>query len=286
MEYKNLFKPSFLKELCAQYNFSPSKKYGQNYLISDRPIREMIASANLTSTDTVVEIGPGFGVLTLAVAPQVKKIIAYEIEQNLREYWNDRIVEQSNIEIIWGNALYQLKPPAHYKILANLPYQITAFAFRTFFELDPLPETIIVMVQKEVAERICAPLGKKTATTSISDTSILSVLVHYFGTPRLVTKVSKGSFWPSPKVDSAIVAITNIRPRSDAKAFMSLVHAGFAHKRKIMLGNLAQTFSISPDILKIAFANADLNEKIRAEALTIPEWETLFAALKDKLSTV
>ncbi|OGH64653.1 MAG: ribosomal RNA small subunit methyltransferase A [Candidatus Magasanikbacteria bacterium RIFCSPHIGHO2_01_FULL_41_23] len=285
MNYPDLLKPPVLKELCVEYNFSPSKKYGQNYLISDRPIREMITAADLKITDTIVEIGPGFGVLTLAVAPLVQKIIAYEIEKNLQPYWEDIIRKNPNIEIIWGNALYELRTPPKYKIVANLPYQITAFAFRTFFALDPLPDVIVVMVQKEVADRMCAPPGKKTATTKVSDVSALSVLVHYFGTPKLITKVSRGSFWPSPNVDSAVVAITNIRSRPDAKTFMSLVHAGFSHKRKIMLGNIAQAFDIPIETLKVIFQKIDLNEKIRAEALTLEQWEALFAMLKGKLST-
>lgn len=286
MEYHDLFKPTVLKELCQQYGFSPSKQYGQNYVISDRPIREMINAAHLDSEDVIVEVGPGFGILTLAIAPRVKKVFAFEIEQTLRPYWEEQRLIYPNIEIVWGNALYQLKGLKKYKILANLPYQITAFALRTFFELDPLPETIVVMVQKEVADRMCTMPGKKTATTTISDTSILSVLVHYFGTPRLVTKVSRGSFWPSPNVDSAVVAITNIQSRPEAKQFMSLVKAAFTHKRKMMLGNFAQSFGLPPEILKTAFATAGINEKIRAEALTMEQWAALFVVFKEKLSTV
>ena len=103
----NLFKPSYLKELCEKYSFSPSKKYGQNFLISASPIEKMIEAGELEKGDNVVEFGPGFGVLTLAVAERVKKVFAFEIEKKLNNYWNEKQKKYSNIEVIWGNALHK-----------------------------------------------------------------------------------------------------------------------------------------------------------------------------------
>ncbi len=283
MAYSDLFKPAHLKELCVQAGFEPTKQYGQNYLISERPIREMLRAAEISPTDTVVEIGPGFGVLTLALAENAHTVISFEIEQQLKDYWLGQALDYKNVSLVWGNALKELpqhvKTLSHYKIVANLPYQITARAFRTFFELDPLPEKIVVMVQQEVADRITAPLGEKTKYTSVSDASSLTVLAHYFGDPRFVTVVSRGSFWPSPKVDSAVIAITNIKQRPQAAQFMSMVHAAFAHKRKKMLSNIAVQLKINPEILKQAFVAAAISENARAESLTLVQWEALYHEL-------
>lgn len=283
MAYSDLFKPSHLKQLCLEAGFEPTKQYGQNYLISERPIREMLTAAKISPTDTVVEIGPGFGVLTMALAENAKTVISFEIEQQLREYWQAESLEYKNVAIVWGNALKELSatvaPLKKYKIVANLPYQITARAIRTFFELDPLPECIVVMVQQEVADRITAHLGEKTKFANVSDASSLTVLAHYFGDPDFVTAVPRGSFWPSPKVDSAVVRIANIKSRPQADQFMSMVHAAFAHKRKKMLNNIAVQFKITTAELKEAFASAKISENARAESLTMMQWEALYQAI-------
>lgn len=287
MSYSDLFKPSHLKQLCLDAGFEPTKQYGQNYLISDRPIREMLEAADISPTDTVVEIGPGFGVLTMALAENAKAVISFEIEQQLRDYWQGQSSEYQNVEIVWGNALKELpakvKTLKKYKIVANLPYQITARAIRTFFELDPLPEKIVVMVQREVADRLCAPLGEKTKFTSVSDASSLTVLTHYFGEPQFVTPVPRGSFWPSPKVDSAVVAISTIKARPQADAFMRMVHSAFSHKRKKMVNTIAAQLNIPNEIVVKAMETAQINTNARAESLTLPQWEHLFAILQPQL---
>lgn len=288
MAYLDLFRPPYLKELCAAAGFAPTKQFGQNYLISDRPIREMLAAAEVGVTDTVVEIGPGFGVLTLALAQTAQQVVAFEIEQQLRPYWDEQQTEYTNVRLVWGNALQQLPgavknlPP--YKIVANLPYQITARAIRTFFELDPLPASVTIMVQREVADRLTAPPGEKSRFATVSDGSILTVLVHYFGTPEFVTPVTRGSFWPSPNVDSAVVSIKNIRPRPEADSFMQLVHAAFAHKRKKMLNNIATQLKTPTTTLQEACKQAEISPDARAESLTMSEWERFHQTLQ-KLST-
>ncbi len=265
----DLLKPTYLKELCQKYHLRPSKSYGQNYLISSSPILKMIEAGSLTKKDTIIEIGPGFGVLTLAIAPKVKKVIAFEIEQKLREYWQQKQGEFQNIEIVWGDVLKQIektKLPAKYKVLANLPYQITSYILRKIFELKNPPEQIIVMVQKEVADRICAKPGEM---------SILAVSVQYFGNPKIITKVPRGSFWPSPKVTSAVVSISNIQNRSQAEVFFRFVRAGFSHKRKQLWKNLSSALSIEPTLVKKSLERLFANHKIRAEELGVGDWEKL-----------
>lgn len=291
--------PEQLKQLCKQYGLTPSKQYGQHFLISDAPINKMIAAAELTNDDTVIEIGPGFGVLTFAIAPLVKKVIAFEIEKKLEDYWTEKLKDQKigrsedqKIEIVWGDALShityhisRIKGP--YKVLANLPYQITSHALRTMLELPHKPERIIVMVQKEVAEKICAKPARlaEDGKSRQGNMSLLSVSVQYYGTPKIIAKVPKGCFWPVPKVDSAVIEIKDIRKDikdiedGEDMNFFRLVKAGFAHKRKQLWRNLADGFKLSPDTVKSALVEVVGNEKARAEEVGVEEWQELVERL-------
>jgi 16S rRNA (adenine1518-N6/adenine1519-N6)-dimethyltransferase len=285
---EELFRPTYLKELCLRYGLAPSKAYGQNYLVSESPIKKIIEAGGLDQHDTIVEIGPGFGVLTLAMAPLVKKIVSFEIEKTLEKYWEDQTKEFKNIEIVWGNVLTQAnlqkdKIKAPYKLLANIPYQITSQILRLFLEeIDEKPERIILMVQKEVAERICAKPG---------DMSMLAISVQYYGAPKIVAKVTKGNFWPSPKVDSAILMIQphlqkgvphSVIPSGveeshviSDKQFFDLVRVGFSHPRKQLWSNLSGVYK---DIdFKNILAEITGNEKIRAEDLSVAQWKSLAA---------
>ena len=198
-----LLQPAYIKELCRRYGFSPQKSLGQNYLVSALPVNAMIAAGELTPDDTVIEIGPGFGVLTLALSPLVRRVVAFEIEQTLRPYWEERCREYPNITVIWGEAIYELakyqselRGLRSYKVLANLPYQITSYALRTVLELEPPPERAVVMVQREVADRLSAGPG---------DMSLLSASVQYYGQPRITARVPRGSFWPSAVLKNGVL---------------------------------------------------------------------------------
>lgn len=265
--------PGNIKQLCEKYFLQPSKHYGQHYLISDAPLQKLLEAGALTKEDTVVEIGPGFGVLTLAVAPLVKKVLAFEIEQKLRPYWEEKQKEFPNVEIVWGNALNHLsiaiRHLSSYKILANLPYQITSDALRVMLHAAPPPEKIVLMVQKEVAERICAAPPKM---------SLLSAAVQYYGAPKIVTVVPAGSFWPRPKVDSAIMAMTiqkESRTVDQESRFFEIVRAGFSHKRKQVWRNLAAGLHLDPTFVKQAIRDVAYNEKVRAEEISIDDWRSL-----------
>lgn len=277
-----------LKSLCVKYHLNPSKQYGQNYLISDAPIKKMIVAAELSPDDTVMEIGPGFGILTFGLAPLVKKVIAFEIEKKLLSFWEAKQKEFPNIEIVWGNAIdrignYELGI-MKYKVIANLPYQITSRLLRTLLEMENKPERIIIMAQKEVAERICAKPG---------DMSMLAVAVQYYGEPKIIAKVSRGNFWPSPRVDSAVLRIQtykhsniqtlkhkNIKTFAD-KLFFHIVRAGFANKRKQLWHNLASRLSLEKETVKNVLKEAVGNEKIRAEDLGVDDWLKIVDKLPD-----
>lgn len=261
--------PTKLKELCQEFGLSPSKKYGQIYLINDAPIEKMINASDIKKSDTIVEIGPGFGVLTFVLARRAKKVVAYEIERKIENYWAEKAKEYKNIEIVWGNFLKEFENiKSSYKVVANLPYQITSHALRVLLEAKNKPEQIVVMVQKEVAERICAKPGKM---------SILAVSIQYYGEPKIVTKVPRGNFWPSPKVDSAVLSIKNIK-RGGAKKdenFFEIVRAGFANKRKQLWKNLSVGLKVKPEKVKKAVLGVTGNEKVRAEELSVEDWVRL-----------
>ncbi|HRH23150.1 MAG TPA: 16S rRNA (adenine(1518)-N(6)/adenine(1519)-N(6))-dimethyltransferase RsmA [Candidatus Magasanikbacteria bacterium] len=265
----SLLTPTEIKRLCAEYSLTPSKKYGQNYLISELPVQKMIEAAQIKPGDAVYEIGPGFGILTFELLKAGAIVRAFEIEQKLKSYWEAHMVEYPGLEIVWGNVLRQwneyiqneLRP---YKVIANLPYQITSEVLETILESTNQPTQVICMVQKEVAERIVARPG---------DMSILAVSIQYFGVPKIVAKVSRGSFWPSPKVDSAVLSITNIQSRGESVDFFRLVKAGFHHRRKKLLNNIVEAYNISKIEVEDIFEKLNLNKNIRAEELSIEEWE-------------
>lgn len=270
--------PTNLKELCATYGLSPSKAYGQNYLISDAPIQKMIEAAGIDTEDTVIEIGPGFGILTFALAQKAKKVIAFEIEKKLKSYWDEKILEFPNVEIIWGNVLKEFtvhhpRFAGHYTLVANLPYHITSNVFRIILEAEHKPKKIVVMVQKEVADRIVAKPG---------DMSVLAVSVQYYGAPRIVTKVAKGSFWPSPKVDSAVIEVDVKQTKTDNvtdENFFRIVKIGFSNKRKQLWRNLVDGMGLDKILVRNILKEVTGNEIIRAQELSVDDWKQVAGRL-------
>lgn len=281
--YSNLFKPTYLQALCKECSLNPSKKYGQNYLITDAPVKKMIEAAEINRKDIVIEIGPGFGILTFPLVTKSQRVIAFEIEKKLENYWQEEIKNNklSDLEIIYGNVLNKIQDIVNkiqeYKVVANLPYQITSNILRVLLELENKPESITVMVQKEVADRICAKPGGM---------SVLAVSVQYFGDPKIITKVPRGCFWPSPKVDSAVLHIKTRKPenqktkRHGDDLFFKVVKAGFVNKRKQLWRNLSEGLKIDKDIVKNLLKEITNNELIRAESLSVSQWERLTDSLR------
>ncbi len=271
----SMLTPSQIKQLCEEYNLIPSKKYGQNYLISERPVQKMVEAAGIKPDSVVYEIGPGFGILTFGLLATGASVRAFEIEQKLRPYWEKYGAECPNLELVWGNALkewneYSEKEKKPYIVAANLPYQITSEMLQTILESSNPPQTLVCMVQKEVAERIVARPGNM---------SILAVSVQYFGKPRLVAQVSRGLFWPSPRVDSAIIAVENIQPQGKSKSFFDLVKAGFHHKRKLLSNNISEALHLEKQEVLSLFSRVGLDEKVRAEELSVDQWVRLHELL-------
>jgi len=281
----DLYNPKKLIELCQKYRIIPSKKYGQNFLISKKVVDEIIEKSDLKKTDTVVEVGPGFGVLTFAMAEKVKKVIAFEIEKKLEGYWEENKLE--NVEIIWGNVLNKMEELIlstgrqelkNYRVVANLPYQITSNLIRKFLEAKNPPSEMVLMVQKEVGERICA----KPACPSVAgkrrrgQMSLLAVSVQYYSEPKILFNVSRNKFFPSPKVDSVVIKlkIDKTEKNINDKDFFQVVKIGFASKRKMLIKNL-KVLEKDKAKLENIFEKVGLDKKVRAQELSVEQWVEL-----------
>lgn len=291
--------PAEIKNLMEKYGIAPKKLFGQNFLISEGILNKIIKEANLSKEDTVLEVGPGLGALTFKMAPHVKKIIAVEKDRELIKILKERLVEEKvgNIEIVEQDILkfnptgYELTANS-YKLVANIPYYLTSALIRKFLESENQPQKIILMIQKEVAQRICLPrrsLGGGWRSQQIK-MNILALSVQFYAEAKILFYVSKENFWPSPKVDSAIIEITPGELSASAKAtadekklFFKIVKAGFANKRKQLAGNLARNLSLrgtkqsklSKEKAEEILKSLGLNPKIRAEELTLEDWVKL-----------
>ena len=236
----------------------------------------MIEAGEVTDTDTVLEVGPGKGALTEKLVAITKKVIAVEKDDRLIGFLQEKFaleIKNGKLEIVHGDILDFNGREGSYKIIANIPYYITGVFLRKFLETSCQPERIVVMVQKEIAQRVVAnkQAGQKE--------SLLSMSVKAFGTPKMVMKVDKENFSPAPNVDSAILLISNISKKFftdnniPEQKFFEILHAGFAHKRKMLLGNLKEALGM--ENLGQIFHQIGLSEKIRAEDLSLDQWSQL-----------
>jgi 16S rRNA (adenine1518-N6/adenine1519-N6)-dimethyltransferase len=263
-----------VKILLKKYGIRPLKSLGQNFLVNERVFDRIIRTAELSNNDIVLEIGPGIGNLTLRLGEKAQKIIAIEKDKKMCEILK-RVLENQNvknIKIIEQDALkldfsqYTQKP---YKLIANLPYYITSPVIRKFLELKKPPESMILMVQKEVAQRICANPPKL---------SLLAISVQFYAKPKIISYVSKKSFWPRPKVDSAIIKIVPFKVRWSkeyTEKFFKIVKVGFSHPRKQLINNLSKGLNFKkPKIEKWLLKNK-IQPSQRAETLSVKYWQKL-----------
>lgn len=251
------------------------KSMGQNFLKSVEALNKMCEVGEVNSKDIILEIGPGKGALTQKLLEKVNKVIAvekdYELVEILKEKFADEIKSEKLI-LINGDILnfdtetYNLKTK-NYKIIANIPYNITGAILKKFLSCNDQPERMILLVQKEVAERIVARDKKE---------SILSLSVRAYGTPKYIMKVNKRFFSPVPKVDSAIIAITdisknNFKTEIEEKNFFNIIKTGFAHKRKVLRKNLENEQKTLNRIDNI-FKKLKINPRVRAEDVKLEIW--------------
>lgn len=239
-----------MKELLEKYGIKPSKKLGQNFLINKGIVEKMVQFVD--ADDTIVEVGPGLGVITSALVKKADKVIV--IEKDLKMI---KVLEDLDIEIIQGDALKVDLVWKEYKVVANIPYYLTSPLIRRFLEAVYPPSEMVLLIQKEVARRICSRPPRM---------SILSVAVQLYGTPKILASVSRNSFYPAPKVDSAIIRIFDIvKPDIDIEKFFEIVRKGFSSPRKQLGSNLPKELLLKKGIDPIR----------RAETLSVEEWKKL-----------
>ena len=249
------------------------KSLGQHFLNSPHVLSQIIDAGELKSGENVLEIGPGTGVLTKALLDAGANVIAIEKDSRAIDLLNEKFnkeISDNRLKIINGDILEENSsfiPQKTYKIIANIPYYITGAILEKFLENENKPQKMVLLVQKEVADRILAKDGKE---------SVLSNSVKAFGTPKIIAKVPKGAFLPPPTVDSAILAIENVNNKLFSENnvaisnFFKIVKAGFAHKRKFAIRNLESVSKIEK--LKQIWAKNGLDEKVRAEDLKLSAW--------------
>jgi len=251
----------------------PSKRFGQNFLISTNALKKIILSANISEKDTIIEIGPGIGTLTKELIKTAKKVISLELDKKILSIIKPEFESVKNLEIIETDALkFTPAENSNYKIVANIPYYISSPILNHFLGQKNKPLSMTLLTQKEVAQKIC---DKKNE-------SILSLEVKIFGRPKIVDTVKNTAFFPAPKVDSAILHIETFKPGEKdfienqiAKKIMNLAKIGFSQKRKILLNTISKCLRINREDLKTIFIKLKIPEKSRPQNLEISDWNNL-----------
>lgn len=253
------------------------KSLGQNFLKSEAILDKIIEAAELTKQDTVLEIGPGLGALTEKLLNSSKKVIAIEKDDSLFEVLGTKFSGSSHF-FLQNKDILEYRPEEigeNYKLVANIPYNITGAIIEKFLSAAFQPSMMVLMVQKEVAERIVA---KNKKTGGPGKESILSIAVKAYGNPTYICTVKAGNFVPAPSIDSAVIKISDISRshftnKHHEEVFFQVVKAGFAHKRKTLSGNLKNI--LEPEVVEEALTQTYISPNTRAEDLGISEWLTL-----------
>ena len=271
----DLFNNKTIKELLSKYEAHPSKTMGQNFLIDELTLDKIIETANLTEKDTILEVGPGIGTLTSELSKKVKMVYAVEKDRAMVEILKETLKDCKNVKIIQDDILkfdgekYGLESKK-YKIVANIPYYLTSPLIRKFLETKNGPTDMTLMIQKEVALRICSNPPRMT---------LLSVSVQIYAEPQIASFVSKECFLPKPKVDSAILKIisqnfTEKYGQVDIDLFFKIVKAGFSQKRKQLKNNLVSLIN-DKNKIDLWLLKNKIDPKQRAETLSINDWVNL-----------
>jgi len=279
-----------IKYLLNQYGIRPSKGKGQNFLINESVLAKIIKAAELKKEDCVLEIGPGFGILTEELIKQTKKVLCIELDKRLIFFLKKKFKGINNLEILDSDIL-RIKneqisklldcQSAGYKVVANLPYAITKPVLKKFLTFEPKPKEMVVLVQKEVAQKIVARPGQM---------SLLSLSVQVYGQPEIIDYIPSENFYPQPAVESAILKIKlwpqffapelkNVLKNDikfEEKKFWQMVKFGFSSPRKQLQNNLAAGFKLDKNKIIKTLEVVGLDEKIRAQELSLSDWAFLY----------
>lgn len=281
---QNLSDISVIKKILSEHGFTFSKSLGQNFLINPTVCPRMAEACGADSDTGVLEIGAGIGVLTAELAKRAKKVVSLELDTRLIPVLAETLGEFSNVEILNADVLKidlnklidDCFQGMHVAVCANLPYYITSPVIMALLESRIPVDAVTVMVQKEAAARLCAPVGSR-------DAGAVTVAVNYYAQAEKLFDVSAGSFMPAPKVDSSVIRL-NIRKEppvevSDEKFFFRVIKAAFGQRRKTASNSLSAGLGIPKDKVSSAIAAAGFDPSVRAESLTMQELARLSECL-------
>ena len=251
-----------LRNVLYAHGMRPNKSFGQNFLIDRSVLAKIVEAAEISATDEILEVGAGTGVLTRELAKNARRVVAVELERDMLALLARNLLFVDPVEV-FGEVPY--------KLVANLPYYITAPTFRHFLESANPPRLLVVMVQEEVAERIVAEPG---------DLSLLAVSIQFYGRPHIIARVPAGAFYPAPKVNSAIlrVEIKSEAPLTpnERDSFFRVVQAGFSERRKQLHNSLTHGLHRKNEDIRAWLTAANIDTSRRAETLSIEEWLRLW----------
>jgi 16S rRNA (adenine1518-N6/adenine1519-N6)-dimethyltransferase len=269
-----------VKRLLRQSGLRARKKLGQHFLADASVLQTIVEAAELSPEDTVIEVGPGLGILTAELVKRAGNVVAVELDTKLASLLKHRLASPPNLRVINTDILKVspselLEGTSYYKVVANLPYYITSPVLRYFVEASPKPSLMVVMVQKEVGEAIVAGPGEM---------SLLAVSLQMYSKPRIISHVPAQCFYPQPKVDSVIVRF-DLLPEPAAKVadidgFFDLVRAGFSSPRKQLHNSLAHSLGMKSSEIILLLEGAKIDFKRRAETLSLEEWARLYEILE------
>ncbi len=256
--------------LLRAHGLRPKKGLGQNFLVEDAALRQVVAAAAIESTASVLEIGPGMGHLTRYLACAARRVVAVELDAELIPILQEVLAGTANVTLVQGDILKQnpaaLVGEAGYLVVANIPYYITSNLIRRLLEARLKPSRLVLTVQKEVAERICAGPG---------DLSLLALSVQVYGRPEIAARIPAGAFYPPPEVDSAVLRVDLYDqprlPAAQMNAFFRLTKAGFSQKRKTLRNALSGGLAWKPDRAANLLRAAGIDPQRRAETVSLEE---------------
>lgn len=270
-----------LRNFLYAHQMRPNKSFGQNFLVDRSVLKHIVEAADIQPHDHVLEVGAGTGVLTRELAKRAVdgRVVAVELERDMLKLLEETTGAYPNVELLAQNLLFldpvEVFGQQPYKLVANLPYYITAPTFRHFLESANPPRLLVVMVQYEVAQRIVAGPG---------DLSLLGISIQFYGRPQIVARVPASAFYPAPKVDSAILRV-DVNPqapltREERDRFFKVVQAGFSERRKQLHNSLASGLHIKDQQVRTLLNTATIEASRRAETLSIDEWLRVWRAVE------
>lgn len=280
---------SSTREIVDKYDFRLTKSLGQNFLVDRNILEKIVDAAEISKEDIVFEIGTGVGTLTYELAQRAKKVVAIEIDKNLIPILEETLAEFDNVSIINQDILRtdveelarEYAGGEAIKVVANLPYYITTPIIMRFLESKVDVSSFVLMIQKEVADRIAAKPSTK-------DYGSLTVAIQYYAESKIVAKAPKNAFYPPPSVDSSVIRLSSRAEKvvelADEKLFFKVVRGSFSKRRKTILNSLSTYEDFNKDIIAKALSLSDIDPKRRGETLTIEEFALLTNAVSEVTS--